>query len=111
MADCLFCSIVSGDVPATKVFEDDEVVSFVDVSPQAPTHLLVIPRKHVRDLVELGADPQTAAALVAGIRAVAADQGINDFRTVFNTGAAAQQTVFHVHAHLLAGRPFAWPPG
>jgi len=111
MADCLFCSIVSGDVPATKVYENDDVVSFVDVNPQAPTHLLVVPRKHVPDLAELGADPRTAAALVAGIRAVAAEKGITDFRTVFNTGAGAQQTVFHVHAHLLAGRPFNWPPG
>lgn len=111
MADCLFCSIVSGDVPANKVYENDDVVSFVDVNPQAPTHLLVIPRKHVPDLAELGADPQTAAALVAGIRAVAAENGITDFRTVFNTGAGAQQTVFHVHAHVLAGRPFSWPPG
>jgi histidine triad (HIT) family protein len=110
-SDCLFCSIVAGDVPATKVYEDDGVVSFVDINPQAPTHLLVIPRKHVRDLAELGADPQTASALVAGIRAVAEQQGVGDFRTVFNTGAGAQQTVFHVHAHVLAGRPFTWPPG
>ena len=110
-ADCLFCSIVSGDVPATTVYENEDVVAFVDVNPQAPTHLLVVPRAHVRDLAALGADPQTAGALVAGIRAVAADQGLRDFRTVFNTGPGAQQTVFHVHAHLMAGRAFTWPPG
>ncbi|MEO8889453.1 MAG: histidine triad nucleotide-binding protein [Jatrophihabitantaceae bacterium] len=109
--DCLFCKIIAGVVPATKVFENEDVLSFADINPQAPVHVLVIPKKHVRDLAELGADPQTAAALVAGIRAVAAQEGITDFRTVFNTGAGAQQTVFHVHAHLLAGRPFQWPPG
>jgi histidine triad (HIT) family protein len=109
--DCLFCSIVAGEVPAEKVYEDDGVVAFRDINPQAPTHVLVIPRKHVRDLAELGADPQTSAALTAGIRATARQQGVSEFRTVFNTGAGAQQTVFHVHAHLLAGRPFTWPPG
>ena len=110
-ADCLFCSIVAGDIPATKVYEDDGAVAFVDLNPQAPTHVLVVPRHHVRDLAELGAHPETAAALVAGIRGYARQEGISDFRTVFNTGAAAQQTVFHVHAHVLAGRPFTWPPG
>ena len=109
--DCLFCAIIAGDVPATKVYENEDVLSFADLHPQAPTHLLVIPKRHVRDLAELGAEPDTAGALVAGIRAVAAQQGITDFRTVFNTGAGAQQSVFHVHAHLLAGRPFDWPPG
>lgn len=112
MADeCLFCSIVAGDVPATKVYEDDATVAFVDINPQAPTHVLVVPRKHVRDLGELGADPDTAAAVAAGIRGYTAQAGLSDFRTVFNTGAGAQQTVFHVHAHVLAGRPFTWPPG
>ena len=109
--DCLFCKIVSGDIPANKVREDDGTVSFVDINPQAPVHLLVIPKTHVRDLAEAGAHPEVAAALLAGISATAREHGITDFRTVFNTGAAAQQTVFHVHAHLLAGRPFTWPPG
>lgn len=109
--ECLFCSIVAGNVPATKVYEDDDVLSFKDLNPQAPFHVLVIPKKHVRDLAELGAEPTTAGALVAGIRAVTTQEGLSDFRTVFNTGAGAQQTVFHVHAHVLAGRPFTWPPG
>lgn len=109
--DCLFCSIVAGDVPATRVYEDDATVAFVDVDPQAPTHVLVVPRRHVRDVAELGADPAAAAALVAGIRGYAEKAGLSDFRTVFNTGAGAQQTVFHVHAHVLAGRAFTWPPG
>lgn len=109
--DCLFCKIIAGDIPAAKVFENDDVVSFTDINPQAPVHLLVIPRRHVRDLAELGADPDAAGAFVAGIRAVAQQEGLTDFRTVFNTGAGAQQTVFHVHAHVLSGRPFEWPPG
>jgi histidine triad (HIT) family protein len=109
--DCLFCKIVSGDVPSQKVYEDDAVVSFVDVNPQAPTHVLVVPRTHMSDLVELGGDPDAAGRFVAGIRSVADALGVSDFRTVFNTGAGAQQTVFHLHAHLLAGRPFTWPPG
>jgi histidine triad (HIT) family protein len=109
--DCLFCKIIAGDIPATKVFEDDDVVSFTDINPQAPVHLIVIPKRHVRDLAELGADPEAAGALVAGISAVARQEGLTEFRTVFNTGAGAQQTVIHVHAHVLAGRPFEWPPG
>jgi histidine triad (HIT) family protein len=108
---CLFCSIVAGDVPATRVYEDDDTLAFADLNPQAPVHLLVIPKTHVRDLAELGADPRTAAALVRGIRATVDQEGITDFRTVFNTGAGAQQTVFHAHAHVLAGRSMSWPPG
>ena len=111
MSDCLFCKIVSGEVTAQKVHEDDGTIAFVDINPQAPTHVLVIPKKHVRDLVEVGADPDVAVALTGGIRATAEQLGLTDFRTVFNTGAGAQQTVFHAHAHLLAGRPFTWPPG
>ncbi|MGI8762353.1 MAG: HIT domain-containing protein [Jatrophihabitantaceae bacterium] len=109
--DCVFCSIVAGDIEAATIFDNADVLAFADRNPQAPVHLLVIPKKHVRDLAELGADPETAAALVAGIRAVAEQEKITDFRTVFNTGAGAHQTVFHVHAHLLAGRAFSWPPG
>jgi histidine triad (HIT) family protein len=107
----VFCKIVSGDVPAQKVREDDDTVAFVDLNPQAPVHLLVIPKKHVRDLAEVGAAPDVAVGLLRGIRQTAEQQGLTDFRTVFNTGRGAQQTVFHVHAHLLAGRPFSWPPG
>ncbi len=110
-ADCLFCSIVAGSIPSTTVYADDAVVAFVDLNPQAPTHVLVVPRKHLANIAELGADPQTAAALVAGIRAYTRREQITDFRTVFNTGAMSGQSVFHVHAHVLAGRPFGWPPG
>ena len=110
-ADCLFCKIVAGDIPAEVVRSDEATIAFADINPQAPVHVLVVPRTHVRDLAELGADPSTAAALVAGIRGLADQEGLTDFRTVFNTGAGAQQTVFHVHAHVLAGRDFGWPPG
>ena len=110
-ADCLFCKIVAGQVPADVVRSDEHTISFRDINPQAPTHVLVIPRVHVADIVELAADPELAAALLAGVRGTAADLALAEFRTVFNTGTAAGQTVFHVHAHLLGGRPMGWPPG
>ena len=109
--DCLFCGIVAGDIPATKVYEDDHAVAFEDLNPQAPTHVLVVSRKHFTDIADLGRDPEAAAGLVAGIRGYVSQAGLPDFRTVFNTGAAVGQSVFHVHAHVLSGRPFGWPPG
>lgn len=109
--DCLFCAIVAGDVPATKVYEDDDTLAFNDVNPQAPVHVLIAPKRHIRDIVDLGADAQASAALLRGIRVVVDEQGLGDFRTVFNTGPEVGQSVFHVHAHLLAGRPMSWPPG
>jgi histidine triad (HIT) family protein len=110
-ADCLFCKIVAGDVPSTKVYADENTYAFADINPQAPTHVLVIPRRHFRDIADLGGDPEASAGLLAGIRGVAEQEGLQHFRTVFNTGAETGQTVFHVHAHLLAGRPMGWPPG
>lgn len=109
--NCLFCSIIAGDVPATKVWEDDSAVAFADINPQAPFHVLVIPKTHVANIAEAAADHGAGTAVLHGIQAVTAQEGITDFRTVFNTGAGAQQTVFHVHAHVLAGRTFQWPPG
>jgi histidine triad (HIT) family protein len=109
--DCLFCGIVAGDIPATTVYDDANTVAFTDVNPQAPTHVLVVPRAHFTDIVDLGRDAEASAGLVAGIRGTAAHLGLTDFRTVFNTGAAVGQSVFHVHAHVLAGRAFGWPPG
>lgn len=111
MTDCIFCQIVEGTIPATKVYEDDGAVAFVDTNPQAPTHLLVVPRVHLKDVVELAGDADASAALLRGIRAVAEQQSLTDFRTVFNTGAGVGQSVFHVHAHVLSGRPMNWPPG
>lgn len=108
-SDCLFCSIAAGDVAADVVHSDGDVVAFRDIDPQAPTHVLVIPRTHVRDIG--AADPQLAASLLSGVQRVVQDLDLNDYRLVFNTGAQAGQSVFHVHAHVLAGRRMAWPPG
>jgi histidine triad (HIT) family protein len=109
--DCIFCKVVAGEIPATRVYEDDATIAFVDLNPQAPTHLLVIPKQHLADLPALSHDAEVSAALLAGIRAVAEQEGLAAFRTVMNTGAEVGQSVFHVHAHVLAGRPMGWPPG
>lgn len=109
--NCLFCKLVARQVPAQVVYEDQDALAFVDIAPKAPTHVLVIPKVHIADVVALGADPATAAALVRAIGATAKTLELGDFRTVLNTGAGVGQSVFHVHAHLLAGRPMEWPPG
>jgi len=110
--DCLFCSIVAGDVPAEVVHTTERTVAFRDVNPQAPVHVLVVPRDHHRDAASLAAaDPAAYAELATTARAVAAAEGHDDFRLVFNTGAGAGQTVFHTHLHVLAGRSLTWPPG
>ena len=109
--DCLFCAIVVGDISAEKVYEDADTLAFKDVNPQAPVHLLVIPKEHIANIAELGADTEASAALMRAIRAVADEQDLGDFRTVFNTGSGVGQSVFHVHAHVLAGRSLGWPPG
>lgn len=110
-ADCIFCKIVAGEVPATVVYSDDSVFAFEDNTRQAPTHVLVVPRQHLADVGELAAHPDAAAAVLAGVAAVASQLGLRSYRTVFNTGPDAGQSVFHVHAHLLAGRALSWPPG
>ena len=110
-ADCLFCKIVAGDRPAKVEYDGDEVLAFRDVNPQAEVHVLVIPKRHIPDVGELAADSAAGTAVLAGIRTVAEQLGVRSYRTVFNTGGDAGQTVFHVHAHLLAGRRFSWPPG
>jgi histidine triad (HIT) family protein len=109
--DCLFCQIAAGSIPAQIVYQDEDALAFVDINPQAPTHVLVIPRAHRADLVALAADPDATSALVKGLAATAQALGLTDFRTVVNTGAAVGQSVFHVHAHVLAGRSMQWPPG
>lgn len=113
MTDCLFCRIVAGEVPADVVHEGERVLAFRDVAPQAPTHVLVVPRDHHHSVAVLGAaDPDALAELVATAQAVADAEGHGDaYRLVFNTGARAGQSVFHVHGHVLAGRDLAWPPG
>ncbi len=110
--DCVFCTIVSGEVPVEFVHEGERVLAFRDVSPQAPTHVLVIPRAHHPDIGALaGADPAALAELVAVSRQVATAESHDDYRLVFNTGPTAGQSVFHVHGHVLAGRQMTWPPG
>ncbi len=112
MDDCLFCQIVAGEVPAETLHVTERTVAFRDVNPQAPTHVLVVPREHHRDAAALAAaDPQAAAELLATASAVATAEGHEDYRLVFNTGAGAGQTVFHAHLHVLAGRSLDWPPG
>ncbi|WP_445257051.1 histidine triad nucleotide-binding protein [Nocardioides aurantiacus] len=111
--DCLFCRIVAGDVPADVVHRSDTTLAFRDVNPQAPTHVLVVPQEHHVDAAALARDaPATVAHLVDAARMVAAAEGLDDgYRLVFNAGAQAGQTVFHVHLHLLGGRDLGWPPG
>jgi len=114
MVDCLFCRMVTGEVPADIVADDERTLAFRDINPQAPVHVLVIPKQHHPDVATLAAsDPQTLAALHALAVRVAADEGVAEagWRLVFNTGAGAGQSVFHVHGHVLGGRPFGWPPG
>lgn len=114
MADCLFCKIVTGDIPAQLVAESGGTIAFRDINPQAPTHVLVIPRNHYPNLAALAAaDGALLAELAAQAHQVAEDEGIapGGYRVVFNTGAKAGQTVFHVHAHVLGGRDLTWPPG
>jgi histidine triad (HIT) family protein len=110
---CLFCGIVAGDVPADVVHESATTLAFRDVDPQAPTHVLVVPRTHHPDAASLAAaEPAVLVDLVAAARAVAEQDGLEDgYRLVFNTGPAANQTVFHAHLHVLGGRSMGWPPG
>ena len=109
---CFFCSIGSGAAGVPFVVERDTVVAIRDINPQAPTHVLVIPREHHRDVPSLAAAaPQTLADLVAVAQQVADAEAAGQFRLVFNTGASVGQSVFHVHGHVLAGRTFGWPPG
>ena len=118
-ADCLFCKIVAGDVPATMVRETETTVAFRDINPQAPTHVLVIPKVHYPDAAALAAaEPQLAADMLREAGKVADEEKIvasetgpgTGYRVVFNTGAGAGQTVFHAHAHVLGGRGLKWPP-
>ena len=114
MAECLFCAIVAGEIPATKVLETDRILAFRDINPQAPTHVLVIPKTHYPDVAALAtADAALLGEVIDGVQQVAAADGAAEtgYRVVFNTGVQAGQTVPHVHGHLLGGRPFTWPPG
>ena len=114
MADCLFCKIIDRTIPSRVVYEDDRVMAFEDVNPQAPTHVLIVPKRHIATLNDIGTeDDQIVGELVRRAAAIAKERGFSEhgYRTVFNTNRGAGQTVFHIHLHLLGGRPLTWPPG
>ena len=114
MADCLFCKIAAGQIPATLVYQDDRLVAFKDVNPQAPMHVLIIPRRHISSLNDLAEDDDALVGeMIRRAASLAAEHGYGDrgYRTVFNCNADAGQTVFHVHLHVLGGRALKWPPG
>ncbi len=113
MSDCLFCKIVAREIPAKLVWEGDQALAFRDISPQAPTHVLVIPRRHLAGLADSReADDALLGHLLGVAREVAKQEGIGSgYRVVINNGASAGQSVFHLHLHVLGGRGFGWPPG
>lgn len=112
--DCLFCRIVQGQIPSKTVYEDDEIVAFEDINPQAPVHILVIPRKHTATLNDLQAEDDATLGRLHRVAAQLARQrelAERGYRVVLNCNAEAGQTVFHIHLHLLGGRTMQWPPG
>ncbi|MDH5425995.1 MAG: histidine triad nucleotide-binding protein [Gammaproteobacteria bacterium] len=114
MSDCLFCKINNGEIPAEILYQDDEVSVFRDVSPQAPVHFLVIPKKHISTLNDLQPDDaMVIGKMMLTAKMVASDQGVSEsgYRTVMNCNSDGGQTVYHIHLHVLAGRQLEWPPG
>ncbi|MGB5278291.1 MAG: histidine triad nucleotide-binding protein [Gammaproteobacteria bacterium] len=114
MTDCLFCKIRDGEIPGDKVYEDDDILAFRDVNPQAPTHVLIIPKKHIATINDLDEDDITVSGkMMLVAKQIAADEGIDldGYRLVFNCNKGAGQAVYHIHLHLLGGRPMTWPPG
>jgi histidine triad (HIT) family protein len=114
MNDCLFCRIVRKQIPVSIIYEDEDVLAFNDINPQAPFHALVIPKRHIATLNDLSSqDDALAGQMIRRAASIAREKGYADrgFRTVFNTNAGAGQTVFHIHVHVLAGRDLTWPPG
>ena len=110
--NCLFCKIVNGDIPATLIKKTELITAFNDITPQAPTHILIIPNKHFTNMAEVAnSDPALAGEIFRAAGEIASENGLESYRMNVNTGAAAGQSVFHAHLHLLAGRSFAWPPG
>jgi len=110
--DCLFCKIVAGEIKADTVHEDEHWIAFRDINPQAPVHVLVIPRRHIASLNDASEDDRALLGdLLLAIRRLATDLGLEAYRVVNNCGAAAGQSVFHIHFHLLGGRAMNWPPG
>jgi len=114
MIDCLFCKILKGEIPASIIYEDERMIAFKDINPQAPLHALIVPKRHIASLNDLAPDDDALVGeMIRRAAAIAGQHGYADrgFRTVFNTNAEAGQTVFHIHLHLLAGRGLSWPPG
>lgn len=114
MSDCLFCKILDGEIPCDRVYENDQVIAFRDVNPQAPTHILVIPRKHVSTINDLTADDKDIVGeMMLAAQTIAKQEGIEEsgYRLVMNCNEGAGQTVFHIHLHILGGRRMNWPPG
>lgn len=114
MSDCIFCRIIAGEIPADRVYNSDHVIAFRDINPQAPQHVLVVPKQHVEKLADCGSKQRGLLGdLLAETARVAAKLGMDDqgYRVVINNGEAAGQSVWHIHVHLLSGRPFRWPPG
>jgi len=114
MADCLFCKIIERKIPSMIVYEDDRVMAFKDIDPQAPTHVLIVPKRHIPTLNDVGTeDDQIVGELIRRAAAIAKERGFSEtgYRTLFNTNRGAGQTVFHIHLHLLGGRALGWPPG
>ena len=110
--NCIFCKIIEGEIPADIVFRNENVIAFNDLNPVAPTHVLLIPTLHTENAVGIARNSATITAdLFLAADQIATERGLNGYRTVFNTGADAGQSVFHAHLHLLGGRPMAWPPG
>jgi histidine triad (HIT) family protein len=110
--DCLFCKIAAGEIPSERVYESDAVIVFRDINPHAPTHVLAITRRHIASAANLtDADGDLLAALFGALRHVAEEAGLHGYRIVSNVGAESGQSVFHLHFHLLGGRPMSWPPG
>ena len=113
MTDCLFCKIVAGDIPSTKVYDDDYVYAFKDIDPQAPVHVVIVPKAHYGSILEVPAGDDIIAKIHVAANSIAADLGLTEdgFRLVTNIGEAGGQTVPHLHYHLLGGRSMQWPPG
>ena len=112
MSDCLFCRILAGEIPARAEYQDESVVVIRDIHPQAPEHLLILPRKHIAKIADLTAgDVELMGRVVFAAKRLAEEKKWRDYRLVFNNGAEAGQTVYHIHLHLLSGRAMHWPPG
>lgn len=112
MANCLFCRMISGEIKAKVAYEDQDLLAIHDINPQAPVHLLILPKKHIEKISDLKEqDTELMGKLICGAQKIAAQNSWKDYRLVFNNGAESGQSVYHIHLHLLSGRRMSWPPG